>query len=263
MTSRNEIPLTNWFLVIVALSCVVGCNQPLTSSNTPLPSDTGETRDLVSQPSASSPNGSDEAPIPPSDVVQAEASASGSDPIVQAQDDSLPPAPDHVYEPKVLLSDGHRATCVLGVGDLIPELNLSRQSGETAQLMPLLGDKLTVVVFWSRENRFAREQVSRLDHEVVEPFSDYGIRVVAINCQDSPDDVKDLLPTDGNAGSDLLFDKDGEAFAKFATEHLPRTYILDTDGRILWFYLGYSRGSARELTNAIHFFLGNRSASES
>jgi hypothetical protein len=48
-----------------------------------------------------------------------------------------------------------------------------------------------------------------------------------------------------------------------ATEHLPRTYLLDAEGRILWFDLEYSRATARELINALHFFLENGSGNDS
>jgi hypothetical protein len=36
---------------------------------------------------------------------------------------------------------------------------------------------------------------------------------------------------------------------------LPRTYLLDSSGKILWFDLEYSRSTRRELNQAIRYVL--------
>lgn len=255
MISRNEMAGVTRLLALIAIVCVAGCNQPLTSSSPPLLDD----EQTVSVNPALD---TDEAPEPPAGI-DPESDVAGSDPVARQLDPTLPPLPDYVYEPKVLLSDAHRATCLVGVGDVLPQLAVTRRSGDTAQLLQLSGEKLTVVVFWSAGSRSGSEQISRLPLEIVTPFADYGVKVLTINTEDSAEQLNDLVPSDEAAGYEVLLDKDGQAFAKIATEVLPRTYLLDSEGRVLWFDLGYSRGSVRELTNAIHYFLGNRTDSES
>ena len=48
-----------------------------------------------------------------------------------------------------------------------------------------------------------------------------------------------------------LLDADGKAFAQVGSERLPRTYLLDPQGKILWFDIEYSLATRRELHQAL------------
>ena len=50
-------------------------------------------------------------------------------------------------------------------------------------------------------------------------------------------------------------DLEGSVFARFATEMLPRTYVINGDGEVLWMDSEYSRGMRQELRNALAFYL--------
>ena len=175
----------------------------------------------------------------------------------------VPPAPDHVHQPKVLLSDAHRQTCLVAVGDVLPGFELPDLEGNVQKLPELLGEEFTVVVFWSRGNLLGQEQIRRLASEVAGPFADAGVKVVAINSGDTAQQIEPAVPSKSERGFEVLIDQSGSVLASVATDYLPRTYLLDAEGRILWFDLEYSRSSTRELTNALHFFFGNGSESDS
>ena len=66
-----------------------------------------------------------------------------------------------------------------------------------------------------------------------------------------------MFPPDREVGFTSLLDTDGSLYSKVATQHQPRTYLLDADGKILWLDIEYSRSTARELSNAIHVQLGD------
>jgi hypothetical protein len=53
----------------------------------------------------------------------------------------------------------------------------------------------------------------------------------------------------------VLLDADGQALEQVATGLLPRTYLLDAEGRVLWFDLEYSRGQRLGLNNAVYYQL--------
>lgn len=175
----------------------------------------------------------------------------------------IPPAPDYVYEPRVILSDAHQQTCLVGVGDAMPQLELTDAAGNAQKLPELFGQQFTVIVFWSTKNVLGREQIERLSSEVAKPFAPAGVNVVAINSGDEAEQVAAAVPLDAEIGLELLLDQSGAALASVATDHLPRTYLLDAEGRILWFDLEYSRNSVRELTNALHFYFGHGTEDDS
>jgi hypothetical protein len=135
--------------------------------------------------------------------------------------------------------------------------------GQDRSLKELFGEKLTVVVFWAHANRLGREQVQRLEAEIVVPFENTGLNVVAINISDPAEQILDLFPADRQVGFELLLDADAALFSKVATQRHPRTYLLDAKGNILWLDIEYSRSTVRELVNAIHVYLGDHKFGDS
>jgi thiol-disulfide isomerase/thioredoxin len=127
-------------------------------------------------------------------------------------------------------------------------------SGQAQALTDMLGEKLTVVLFWSSGQALGREQFRRLESEWFQPFRSAGVNVVAINVGDSPSLVGDLYRSVGGTFPCLL-DEEKAAFDAVATAKLPRTYLLDYAGRILWLDIEYSRDMRRELKNALYYFL--------
>ncbi|HJN13573.1 MAG TPA: TlpA disulfide reductase family protein [Pirellulaceae bacterium] len=160
--------------------------------------------------------------------------------------------PDKIYEPTVVLSRSHEQTCLVNVGDTIPDLALKRLTGESVSLKELRGDNLTVVVFWTHRLAFAREQFQRLASEVALPLRHLDVKVVAVNVGDPVEQIElDAVTKEEVA---CVLDPDGSAIATVATTKLPRTYLIDGEGRILWFDIEYSRTTRRQLKNAIFYY---------
>jgi peroxiredoxin len=159
--------------------------------------------------------------------------------------------------PPVLLSKAHEALCRVKVGDTMPEIVLPRLEGrdDRMNLAELAGEKATVVVFWTADRRMAREQLADLRRDVVEPFGDRGVAVVGIAVNESNESAENALRQAGARFPNLL-DRDGEAFAKVGSDRLPRTYLLDAHGKILWFDIEYSLTTRRELNGALRAVVG-------
>ena len=54
----------------------------------------------------------------------------------------------------------------------------------------------------------------------------------------------------------MLHDADGKAFAAVGKDKLPRVYLVDPQGKVLWFDLEYSLTTRRELQQALRVVLG-------
>jgi peroxiredoxin len=158
--------------------------------------------------------------------------------------------------PAVALSKAHQALCKVKVGDPMPDIALPQLgSSEDRKLSSLFGKKATVVVFWKGDRRMAREQLADMGPEVAEPFAKAGVAVVGIAVAMPQAEVQAALKS---AGADIanLLDADGKAFAKIGMDKLPRTYLLDPQGKILWFDIEYSLGTRRELNQALRSVAG-------
>jgi len=222
------------------------------------PSDAGKADSPVS-PGTSLPGKTDSASAKPPELPQMSPQPAGESPWQSASPGFVSPPPDSLYEPRVVMSQGHRQLCLLGIGDTMPDFSLTDLAGQTKNLAELLGDRYTVLVFWSTQESLGREQFRRLENEVLRPFRAAGIAVVAVNVGDDEARVRQECE-DAQATCVCLLDKDRSAFSSVATAKLPRTYLLDPRGKVLWFDIEYSRPMRRELRNAIYFFLQKKDA---
>jgi len=144
--------------------------------------------------------------------------------------------------PEVFLTERHQKLCQVGVGDTMPTL--------LKKLAPLYGSKGTVVLFWKADRRMSRAALADLGPDVVEQFGPKGIAVVGIAVQESSRKIAAMVQQT-KAKFPQLPDNDGTAFASVGSEKLPRIYLLDPAGKILWFDLEYSPATRRELGQSL------------
>lgn len=165
------------------------------------------------------------------------------------------------WKPRVVLSSEHRDSCVVTVGEKMPAMELPDLDNVQTPLQKAYGKKLTVIVFWNAEYRYARGEFQHLQTEVVTPFAKAGVSVIAIHTGSPPDNYATLCAKQGK-GVICLLDKDQHAFKQIATGKLPRTYLLDAQGSILWLDIEYSRTTRLELHNALRYYLQDRPAAK-
>ena len=164
--------------------------------------------------------------------------------------------------PQVALSKGHEALCKVKVGDTMPAIELPGvRNFESQKLSDLFGKNATVVVFWNSGRRMAREQLADLVPDVVQPFGVAGVAVVGIAVKEPKGDAQTTIRESGALFPHLL-DVEGAAFTQVGSQKLPRTYLLDRQGKILWFDIEYSHGTRRELHQALRAMVGEPNPSK-
>ena len=198
----------------------------------------------------------DEAPQEPGDAEGADARLRPPGKLPAAQ---MPLPLDNVDTadltmPKVNLTEHHAAMCRVGVGEKFPDLQLPDTTGEQQSLSQLFGDKLTLVVFWNAEEPTGLEELADLARYHQPRFGQNGLAIVAINTGDDAQLAGELARQAG-AEFTILSDADGAAFKQVATEKIPRTYLLDPSGTVLWFDLEYSPTTLRDMVQAIRYSL--------
>ncbi len=159
--------------------------------------------------------------------------------------------------PQVAFTEQHAQTCRVFTGDQFPALELSGLDGQSRDFGDLLGEKLTIIVFWSSKLPTSVEELADLQKRFLSEFGEQGVSAVAVNVGDEPTLAKEFAQQSG-ATYPQLADPQRQAFAKVATEKLPRTYLLDASGKILWFDMEYSRTTRQQLLSAIRYSLGEK-----
>jgi len=173
-----------------------------------------------------------------------------------------PPPPPTI--PEVNLADAQLLTCRIGKGDLMATGNLPDLDGNMHALGELFGEKLTVVCFWTNGNSgytkmAAVDLLEFLGKDIAEPYAEKGVRVIGINEGDTATAVAEQV-RQAETTFPTLLDPEGVFFANVVTEKMPekmpRTFLLDAEGKILWFDIEYSRTTRRHLEQGIRVALG-------
>ena len=160
--------------------------------------------------------------------------------------------------PPVLLSKGDQAACKVKVGDVMPALELPQVAdAKKTKLASLFGKKATVVVFWKSDRRMSQQQLADTDADVVEMFGKQGVTAVGVAVEKTAKEAADTLKQSKAKFTNLL-DEDGKAFAQVGTDRFPRTYVLDPDGKIIWFDIEYSSATRRELHQVLRAIAGDK-----
>ena len=163
--------------------------------------------------------------------------------------------PPEATIPKTTFAEQQAKTNLLNVGDTMPNAALQDLAGRPIELHSLFGPKLTVVCFWNGEGTSGLQAISELQKYVVKPYAEKGVAVIGINWGDPTQTIKEKVDL-AAAKFAILQDPNGEYFKEIATAMVPRVYLLDAGGKILWFDTEYSRSMRRDLLQGIDVALG-------
>jgi peroxiredoxin len=152
--------------------------------------------------------------------------------------------------PEVEMTEQHAKTCLLKVGDMLPAGQLPDLAGQPQDLSRLFGAKLTVVVFFREGESAAQTELADLAIGVASPLAARGVNVVGICERGAAATVQEMCKKAG-ASFPVLIDADGAYFARLATGKMPRTYLVDKTGKILWFDIDYTRDTRHDLREAL------------
>ncbi len=158
--------------------------------------------------------------------------------------------------PQVCLSTLHAKWCVAKVGDSFPPVELPQLGGPKTKLATLYGKQATVVLFWRADRWMSRLALEDLVSFVVGEYDSHEVAVVGIAVR-QPARAAQRLLNRAKAAFPQLLDTNGEALAQVGSVALPRLYVLDPAGQIVWFDIEYSESTRRELAQTLGVLTGN------
>jgi peroxiredoxin len=164
------------------------------------------------------------------------------------------PAPPKIAP--VLLSKQDESYCRARVGGQMPDISLPQLGGKgEMKLAGKYGKKATVVVFWKTDRRMSVQELADMNADVIKHYGPTNVAVVGVAVKESDASAQAALKKSGGDFPNLL-DASGEAFAQVGSQKLPRIYLLDPQGKILWFDIEYSVATRRELKQALRVVAG-------
>lgn len=137
------------------------------------------------------------------------------------------------------------------VGDRMPAISVHETSSDTFSTAAEKG-KVVVVSFWATWCVPCQMEMPRLEKDIWGKYkSSPDFAMVAIAPEQSKETVSGFQQKHHEYTYPLAYDPDRSAFGLFADGGIPRTYVADRQGKIVFQSVGYSPEDVADLDEAI------------
>lgn len=133
------------------------------------------------------------------------------------------------------------------VGEIAPDFTVEMFDGGETRLSELRGNVVLLVFFasWCPE---CRSELTLLPTEVLERFAGRKFVLLAVSRGESREELSAFREESG-LGFPMGLDPDGSVYGLYASQTVPRNYLLDCEGRVAAFSAGYDAIEFGEILN--------------
>lgn len=135
------------------------------------------------------------------------------------------------------------------IGDKCPSFEVQMLDGDVFSIDSLRG-KTVLINFWATWCPPCNEEMTRVEKDIVERFAGEEFVFLPISRGEKPE-VVSAWRTKKGYKFDIGLDIATEIFPQFARTYIPRNYLIDPDGTIVYYEVGYDAKLFDELVNKI------------
>ena len=140
-------------------------------------------------------------------------------------------------------------TTLVKVGDAAPDFTVTMFDGEQLTLSKLKG-KVVLVNFWATWCPPCREELTHVEKEIIKAFEGQEFVFLPISRGEKRETVEKFRKKMGYSFP-MGLDPDQSIFNKFASNYIPRNFLIGKDGKIVYLSVGYDEKEFKELISAI------------
>lgn len=145
-------------------------------------------------------------------------------------------------------------TTIVKVGEEAPDFTVEMSDGSSVTLSELRG-KVVLLNFWATWCPPCREELTHVQAEIIDRFADKQFVMLPISRGEQRDVVDAFIAEKGYAFK-VGYDPVQEIYNKYATNYIPRNFIIDADGNVAFVGIGYDAEEfatmIKELENRIN-----------
>ena len=134
-------------------------------------------------------------------------------------------------------------------GQQVPAFTVKMFDGTTVNIQDLKG-KVVLVNFWATWCPPCRQELTRVQKDIIDRFKGKDFVFLPISRQEKYETVKAFREKTGFTVP-MGLDTDRKVFSLFATESIPRNFLIGKDGKIVFMEIGYSEESFQKLLQEI------------
>lgn len=145
--------------------------------------------------------------------------------------------------------DDVEATTLIHAGDMAPDFTVEMLDGSSVTLSALQG-KPTLLIFWATWCPPCRAELSHLQEGVIDVYGD-KITVLPISRGEKRETVEEFLTKMGYTFA-VGLDGDQSIYRKYASNYIPRCWVIDSKGEVVYAGVGYDEAIAAEVQEALN-----------
>lgn len=139
-------------------------------------------------------------------------------------------------------------TTLINAGDVAPDFTVEMLDGSKVALSALQG-KPTLLIFWATWCPPCRLELSKLQEHIIDRYGD-KINVLPISRGEERAKVEEYISKMGYTFA-VGLDGDQSIYRKYATNYIPRCFVIDAKGKVLYSGVGYDEAIAKEVEQNI------------
>ncbi|MCH5330024.1 MAG: TlpA family protein disulfide reductase [Alistipes sp.] len=154
------------------------------------------------------------------------------------------------------VEDEYSQTTLVKEGMEAPDFTVEMVDGSLFTLSEQRGN-VVLVNFWATWCPPCREELSHVQSDIVDRFAGRPFRMVAISRGEARETVEEFLSANGYRFPAAL-DPEQTVYQLFASNYIPRNFLIDADGKVVFTGIGYEEEEFAELTEMIENTLNNQ-----
>ena len=155
-------------------------------------------------------------------------------------------------QPVTTEQDDLEQTTLIHAGDMAPDFAVEMLDGSKLTLSELKG-KPVLLIFWATWCPPCRQELSHLQADVIDRYGS-EITVLPISRGEKESVVRQFIEKMGYKFA-VGLDSNQSIYRKYATNYIPRCFVVGSDGVVVYSGVGYDETIAKEVDEALKLAL--------
>lgn len=140
-------------------------------------------------------------------------------------------------------------TTIAGEGSMAPDFTVEMVSGEKITLTDLRG-KVVLLNFWATWCPPCREELKHVQAEIIDRFKGEEFVFIPVSRGEDKSTVEEFRKSTGY-GFPMGLDPEQNIYRLYASNYIPRNFLIDGEGKIVLASVGYDTDEFAELIKTI------------